>query len=144
MGLAYAAADLVVARAGASTIAEVLAVGLPAAFLPYPFHRDKHQLRQARAVEALGAAVVVEDRPKDPATWRRLGDVLTALMEDASRLAAMREKARAAAKPRAAEAIAEAVLELADRVIERRHAAILPNVDKPPQAAYTHVGEPKR
>jgi len=135
MGLAYAAADLAVARAGASTVAEIMAVGLPVVFVPYPFHKDQHQLRQARAVEAKGAALVVEDRPDDPTTWMRLGEALAALMNDASRLETMRERARAVSKPRAAEEIAQAILKLADRTAERRHAAILSNVDKPPQAA---------
>ena len=143
MGLAYAAADLVVARAGASTIAEILAVGLPAVFLPYPFHKDRHQWHQARALEVHGAAAVVEDRPGAPATWRDLGDVLASLMADASRLATMSEKARAIGRPRAAEEIARAVLDLADGRIARRHARISGDVDKPPQAAYTPAGEGK-
>jgi UDP-N-acetylglucosamine--N-acetylmuramyl-(pentapeptide) pyrophosphoryl-undecaprenol N-acetylglucosamine transferase len=135
MGLAYAAADLAVARAGASSVAEIMAVGLPAIFLPYPFHKDQHQLHQARAIEAKGAALVVEDQPDDPTTWMRLGEALAALMNDASRLDAMRQEARAASKPHAAEEIAQAILKLADRMVERRHAAILSGVDKPPQAA---------
>ena len=143
MGLAYAAADLVVARAGASTIAEILAVGLPAVFVPYPFHKDQHQMRQARALEARGAAAVVEDRPGDAATARDLGDVLAALAADARRLAAMRESARAAGRPRAAEEIARALLDLADGVIARRHARISGDVDKPARAAYTPTGEGK-
>jgi UDP-N-acetylglucosamine--N-acetylmuramyl-(pentapeptide) pyrophosphoryl-undecaprenol N-acetylglucosamine transferase len=121
MGLAYAAADLAVARAGASTIAELLAVGLPAVFLPYPYHRDQHQMRQARAVEALGAAIVVEDRPGDPGTWRRLAEVLFAVAGDGARLAGLAERARGAGRPRAAEEIARQILQLADRVTERRH-----------------------
>jgi len=145
MGLAYAAADLAMARAGASTIAELLAVGLPAIFLPYPFHRDRHQMRQARAVEALGAAIVVEDRPEDPDdTSRRLGDVGTALLEHPERLSAMADRARAAGRPQAAEMIAREILKLADDVIRRRHDRIDPegdasghDVDKVREGAYT-------
>jgi len=144
MGLAYAAADLVVARAGASTIAEILAVGLPVVFVPYPYHRDQHQLQQARAVEALGAATVVVDRPDSPETRRELGEVLYSLMSDPPRLAAMREKARAASRPRAAEDVARAILELADRVIERRHARLSADVDKPAPPAYTQTLEGKQ
>jgi UDP-N-acetylglucosamine--N-acetylmuramyl-(pentapeptide) pyrophosphoryl-undecaprenol N-acetylglucosamine transferase len=124
MGLAYAAADLVVARAGASTVAEILALGLPAIFLPYPYHRDQHQMRQARAVESLGAAVVVEDRPGDPATARDLAEVLWSIMTDPARLAGLAGKARAVGRPDAAEAIARQVLEFAARAAEARHAAI--------------------
>ena len=121
-GLAYAAADLVVARAGASTIAELLAVGLPAILVPYPFHRDQHQRRQARAVESLGAAVVVEDRGDEADGWRKLGEALEVLATDASRLERMGERARAVGRPRAAEEIALEILKLADEVTERRHA----------------------
>ena len=126
MGLAYAAADLAVARAGASTVGELLAVGLPAVFMPYPFHRDQHQMRQARAVERLGAAVVVEDKPDDLAgTTRCLTECLVPLMSDAARLDAMRGRARAAGRPNAAEEIAKEILALADGVTDRRHAMIV-------------------
>ena len=150
MGLAYAASDLVVARAGASTIAEILAVGRPAIFLPYPFHRDQHQMRQARVVESLGAAVVVEDRPGDPATWRDLAQVLLAVAQDRTRLAGLAEKARAVGRPGAAEDIARQVLELAARTTETRHASVengfepsRPNIDRPTRAVYTRTGDTK-
>jgi len=147
MGLAYAASDLVVARAGASTVAEILAMGLPAIFLPYPFHRDQHQMQQARAIESLGAAVVVEDRPGDPATWRDLAQALFGVAADPARLAGLAEKARAAGRPAAAEDIARQVLELARRATEERHARIendppqRPGVDRPARAAYTRTGD---
>jgi UDP-N-acetylglucosamine--N-acetylmuramyl-(pentapeptide) pyrophosphoryl-undecaprenol N-acetylglucosamine transferase len=125
MGLAYAAADLAVARAGASTVAELLAAGVPTVFMPYPFHRDQHQAQQARAVERLGAAAVIEDRPADPeGTWRRLAEVLGSLMKDKTRLDAMRERAHAVGRPQAAEAIAREILNLAAAVADRRHAAL--------------------
>jgi len=150
MGLAYAAADLVVARAGASTIAELLAVGLPAVYMPYPYHRDQHQMRQARAVQALGAAIALEDRPDDAETWRRLAEMAWAVASDAAWLARMAEAARAAGRPRAAQEIARQVLELADGVVERRHAALPPqiapagpNVDTPTHVAYTRTGDEK-
>jgi UDP-N-acetylglucosamine--N-acetylmuramyl-(pentapeptide) pyrophosphoryl-undecaprenol N-acetylglucosamine transferase len=125
MGLALAAADLAVARAGASTVAELLAVGVPTVFMPYPFHRDQHQMQQSRAVERLGAAAVVEDRPNDAAgTSRRLAECVAVLMTDAGRLDEMRSRARAIGRPNAAEDIAEEILELADGVTKRRQAAI--------------------
>jgi UDP-N-acetylglucosamine--N-acetylmuramyl-(pentapeptide) pyrophosphoryl-undecaprenol N-acetylglucosamine transferase len=148
MGLAYAAADLVVARAGASTVAEILAMGLPAIFLPYPFHRDQHQLQQARAIEALGAAVVVEDRPGDPATWRDLAQALFSVATDQGRLEALAAKARSIGRPHAAEEIARQILELAVQATEARHARIenappspRPSVDRPARAAYTRTGD---
>jgi len=128
IGLAYAAADLAVARAGASTIAELLAAAVPAVFMPYPFHRDQHQMKQARAVEASGAAIVVEDRPDDADTWQRLAETVTALLVDSGRLGAMRLCARAAGRPSAAEDVAREVLGLADDVTARRHAQIASDV----------------
>jgi len=158
MGLAYAAADVVVARAGASTIAEILAVGLPAVFMPYPYHRDQHQMRQARAVESSGAAIVVEDRPDDPNTWHDLADALESLLADAARISRMAERSRAIGRPRAAADIAREILELADAVTARRHAEIDPDfgserpdlpagwqagVDKVRPSVYTRTGEQK-
>jgi UDP-N-acetylglucosamine--N-acetylmuramyl-(pentapeptide) pyrophosphoryl-undecaprenol N-acetylglucosamine transferase len=125
MGLAYAAGDVAVARAGASTLAELLAFGLPSILMPYPFHRDQHQMHQARAVESLGAAIVVQDYPENPAeTSRALAQALEGLAVDSEKLALMSGRARAAGRPQAAEAIAREVLAQADEVAERRHAAI--------------------
>lgn len=62
MWLALAAADVVVSRAGASTLAELTALGLPAVLLPYPYHRDRHQHANARVLVDAGAALLVEDR----------------------------------------------------------------------------------
>jgi UDP-N-acetylglucosamine--N-acetylmuramyl-(pentapeptide) pyrophosphoryl-undecaprenol N-acetylglucosamine transferase len=125
MGLAYAVADAAVARAGASSVAEVTATALPTVFMPYPFHRDQHQLQQARAVESLGAATVVVDDPDDPGgTWRRLADALVPLLGETSRLEAMRMCARGAGRPDAADVVARDILALADGVIQRRHAAL--------------------
>jgi UDP-N-acetylglucosamine--N-acetylmuramyl-(pentapeptide) pyrophosphoryl-undecaprenol N-acetylglucosamine transferase len=62
MWLALAAADAVVSRAGASTLAELTTLGLPAVLLPYPYHRDRHQHANARALVDGGAALLVEDR----------------------------------------------------------------------------------
>ncbi|MFO8014586.1 MAG: UDP-N-acetylglucosamine--N-acetylmuramyl-(pentapeptide) pyrophosphoryl-undecaprenol N-acetylglucosamine transferase [Phycisphaerae bacterium] len=153
MGPAYAAADLVVARAGASTVGELLAVGLPAVFVPYPFHRDRHQVRQARAVEAEGAAAVVEDVPSDPAdTAGRLGEAVHALASDDARRASVAEAARAAGRPDAADAVAAEVLALAAEQVRRRHARLAEEkraaeaaadaaqVDTGPNATYTQPG----
>jgi len=125
MGLAYAVADLAVARAGASTVAELLATGVPTLFMPYPFHRDRHQLRQAREVEAADAAVVVEDTPSNPSgTARRLAEAVWRLTTDTARRDGLREAARAVGRPAAAGAVAEEVLALAEAAVHRRQEAI--------------------
>lgn len=61
MGAAYAAADVVVCRAGATSIAELTALGRPAVLVPYPHATADHQLHNARALSQAGAAVVLED-----------------------------------------------------------------------------------
>lgn len=89
----YAVADLVIARAGASTLGELAATGTPALLVPYPHAADDHQRRNAEAYAATGAAVVMEDRDVDgDALWWRLRELL-----DAQRLAGMRDAARSLA-----------------------------------------------
>ncbi|MGC8748898.1 MAG: undecaprenyldiphospho-muramoylpentapeptide beta-N-acetylglucosaminyltransferase [Candidatus Kapaibacteriota bacterium] len=61
MATAYAAADIVVSRAGASTIAEISALGKPAILVPYPFAIANHQEQNARELESSSAAIVVHD-----------------------------------------------------------------------------------
>ncbi|MGE0482306.1 MAG: glycosyltransferase [Phycisphaerae bacterium] len=93
MWLALAASDLVVSRAGASTLAELTALGKPSVLLPYPYHRDRHQHANAQVLVDEGAAVLVEDRltPADNAA-----PLLAAL----ERFANADERARAAAAAR--------------------------------------------
>jgi UDP-N-acetylglucosamine--N-acetylmuramyl-(pentapeptide) pyrophosphoryl-undecaprenol N-acetylglucosamine transferase len=93
MADAYALADVVIARAGASTLGELAALGLPSILVPYPFAADDHQLRNARAFEAAGACAVIEDRELNAdSLWWTLRSIV-----QADRLAAMREAARSLA-----------------------------------------------
>ena len=82
MADAVAAADLVVSRAGASTLAELTAVGRPSVLLPYPFHRDHHQRINAEQLVSRQAAVLLEDRIDARENAARLGPVLERLMHD--------------------------------------------------------------
>lgn len=104
---AYAAADLVVARAGAMTCAEILSRGLPALFIPYP-HASGHQEMNARALEKAGSAVVITERELDD---EKLTQTLIALISDEGRLREMGGKARQLAKPDAASDIVKALFE---------------------------------
>lgn len=108
MDLVYGAADVAVCRAGASTVAELAAVGLPAILVPLPGAPGDHQTANARALTDAGAAVVVADSECDGA---RLGAELDALVADPTRLAAMADAARTLARPRAADAVAALVEE---------------------------------
>jgi UDP-N-acetylglucosamine--N-acetylmuramyl-(pentapeptide) pyrophosphoryl-undecaprenol N-acetylglucosamine transferase len=81
MHLALAAADVVVARAGASTLAEITAVGRPGILLPYPYHRDRHQHANAQVLVDAGAAVLIEDRLDPAATGPALRTALARLAD---------------------------------------------------------------
>lgn len=107
---ALARADLVVARSGAGTVAEIAAVGRPALFIPFPFAADDHQAKNADALSRAGGAVWLRQKDAEP---KRLAAELGALLGDGKRLEEMAERARKAGKPRAAEWIARDVLELA-------------------------------
>jgi len=110
MASAYAWADLVVCRAGALTVAELCAVGLPALFIPYPAAVDDHQTANARPMADAGAAVIIDERLlTDEVLARLLHDWLSS-RED------LQEKARIAhglARPNALLRITELCLEQA-------------------------------
>ncbi|MCE2511567.1 MAG: undecaprenyldiphospho-muramoylpentapeptide beta-N-acetylglucosaminyltransferase [Acidimicrobiia bacterium] len=104
MAAVYAAADLVVGRAGATTVAEVAAVGVPAVLVPLPGAPGDHQNANARRLEAAGGAVRVSDEDLDAA---RLVTEVDALLEDSGRLDSMAGAARSLAKPDAAGAVVD-------------------------------------
>ncbi len=105
---ALAAADLAVARAGGSVL-ELAAAGLPSILVPYPHATADHQTRNARYMEQAGAAVVVRDAELDgPQLAREVGG----LLRDRGRLAAMGHAAAEAARPDAADRIADELLRL--------------------------------
>ncbi|MGA8622787.1 MAG: undecaprenyldiphospho-muramoylpentapeptide beta-N-acetylglucosaminyltransferase [Candidatus Sulfotelmatobacter sp.] len=103
MPAAFARADLVVCRSGASTVAEITAAGKPAIFVPFPRAADDHQRVNAEALARSGAAVVVEES-KLEGVW--LAETIAALLGDPRRLKAMSEAARELAHPNAARDIA--------------------------------------
>ena len=110
MADAYAAADLVVCRGGASSIAEVTACGKPGIYVPYPHHADRHQEVNALAVEAAGAGLMVLNGDAVAA----LPGLVVSLMGDAERCRRTAAASRAFGKPDAAEAIAKVTLSILD------------------------------
>jgi UDP-N-acetylglucosamine--N-acetylmuramyl-(pentapeptide) pyrophosphoryl-undecaprenol N-acetylglucosamine transferase len=109
MGSAYAGADVVVARAGAMSCAEITAVGLPAILVPYPHAADDHQRANAQVLVRAGAAEMILDRELD---GQRLADALGALVRDPERRARMTAAARACGIPDAAERVADECVRL--------------------------------
>ncbi len=105
-----AACHLAIGRAGASTVAEFAVAGVPAILVPLPSAADDHQTRNARSLEAAGAAwVMPQGEFQPPALARRLFN----LLRDGERLTAASAAAKSVANPLAAEALAELVAELA-------------------------------
>lgn len=103
MAAAYRWADLVVSRAGASTLAELAAAGKPSVLVPFPHATHDHQRVNAAFLERAGAAVVIDEKNLDP---QGLAAVLGEILSKASRLRDMGAAALGQARPDAAEAIA--------------------------------------
>ncbi|MFQ5803757.1 MAG: undecaprenyldiphospho-muramoylpentapeptide beta-N-acetylglucosaminyltransferase [Candidatus Methylomirabilales bacterium] len=111
MALAYAAADLVVCRSGATTIAEITALGKPALLIPYPFATNDHQRGNAEELVRVGGARLILDRDL---TGYRLALELQELLDDSTALAAMGRAARGLGRPQAASHLADLVCQLAE------------------------------
>jgi UDP-N-acetylglucosamine--N-acetylmuramyl-(pentapeptide) pyrophosphoryl-undecaprenol N-acetylglucosamine transferase len=109
IGDAYAAADLVLCRSGATTLAEISALGKASILVPYPFAAADHQARNAERVARAGAAVAIAEKDLEP---RRLRAEVGSLLCDDERRRAMEAASRGLGKPKAADQVAEAVLGL--------------------------------
>ena len=102
--------DIVVARAGATTLSELAAAGKPAILVPLPTAADDHQRKNAEVVERAGGAVVIDEREL---SGERLANALLRLSQDAPHREAMARAIRTFARPDAARRIADKVFELA-------------------------------
>lgn len=113
MSDAYAAADVVMCRSGATSIAELTALGLPSVLIPYPHATGDHQRHNAEALERIGAARVIADHELD---GNRLVEVVRPLLTDRGQHGEMTAAARAFGRPDAATNVARLVLgELRDQ-----------------------------
>ena len=109
MPAAYAAADVVLCRAGALSLAEIMAVGLPAICVPLPTAIDDHQTANARHLVEAGGGWLLPEAELNPQT---LADLLASITQEPEQLLPMREAARAAASPEATLRIREHCLRL--------------------------------
>ncbi len=112
MAAVYSWADLVICRAGALTVAEICAAGLPAVFVPYPAAVDDHQTANARAVTEAGAAETVQERDLDEASLTSLLDAFMSDRDDLRRRAGI---ARSLAQPESLDDITGVCLNAAGR-----------------------------
>lgn len=109
MDRAYAAADLVLCRAGATTLFELMAVGKPAILVPYPYAANDHQTLNARTLVDAGAALMVAN---GDLSGVKLSKILQDLTQDPARLKRMGERAAALGKPDAAQTIVNLCYEM--------------------------------
>ncbi len=111
MGLVYSASDLVISRAGASTIAELTLFGKPSILIPYPFATGGHQRLNAQILERGGAALILKD---ENLTGETLVEAAIPLVQDEKRLRRMAAASAQMGRSQAAETIATSVMRLAN------------------------------
>ena len=113
----YQAADLAVCRAGATTVAELETIGLPAIFVPFPFAADDHQVANAAGLVSAGAAEMILEKDL---TGQLLAERLAYYAENPEKLRIMGNTDAVAGKPDAAERLADGVSGLARRARRKR------------------------
>lgn len=106
MPAAYALADLVIARAGASSLTEISIAGHPSILVPFPYAADDHQTRNAEVFAEAGAAKLVQERDLDA---EKLATLATSILQDLPTYKRMAKAARALAIPDAAERVCAAI-----------------------------------
>jgi len=111
MTQAYRCADLVISRAGAMTVTELSALGLPSILVPYPYAVDDHQTLNARRLADAGGALIM---PQASLSAEHLAETLSSLAKDRERLVLMSEAARGCFVPEAAATVASALLEVSE------------------------------
>ncbi len=112
MNLAYSAADIVVARAGATTIAELLVLGIPSVLVPSPNVAENHQYYNAKSLEDENAALLIEDKD----VKNILAEKIISTIFDVNKLENLKTNAGRLAKPDAASLIADSAIKFADAI----------------------------
>ncbi len=110
VGAAWGAADAVVSRAGAGSVAEAWANATPTVFLPYPFHKDEHQRRNAGVLEEAGGAVVLRDAVDPLTNAETLDGALERILSDPNERGRMARALRGLGSADGADRIAEALV----------------------------------
>ncbi|MCL2700205.1 MAG: UDP-N-acetylglucosamine--N-acetylmuramyl-(pentapeptide) pyrophosphoryl-undecaprenol N-acetylglucosamine transferase [Phycisphaerae bacterium] len=110
MELAYGAADVVLSRGGAGTVAEIATAGRASVIMPYPHHKDQQQKRNAAALEHASAAVIVSDTKTPTTNAASLREHLLPILRDETTLLQMQQAATHAGKPNAAQTVAKWML----------------------------------
>ena len=105
----YEQADIIIARAGASTIFELAAMGKPSVLIPFPYAANDHQTANARSIASCGGAFII---PQADADKHSISTIIKNLMEDKDTLKRMGHSAKILAKPDAAGHIADELIEL--------------------------------
>ena len=105
---AYAAADLVISRAGAMTLTEIVSLGMASILIPYPYG-DSHQKANAQVLKNAGAAIVIEEKAL---TGERLLEAIKGLSANRAKLDEMKKASSGLARPDAAQGLAREVLSL--------------------------------
>jgi UDP-N-acetylglucosamine--N-acetylmuramyl-(pentapeptide) pyrophosphoryl-undecaprenol N-acetylglucosamine transferase len=106
MGIAYKLSDLVICRAGANTIAEISAVGIPAILIPYPYATDNHQYWNAYELAKIGGALIIKQDELEP---ERLTELVSNLFRNDEELDNMKKINRSLSKPFAAEQVVDKI-----------------------------------
>ena len=109
MDAVYSSADLVISRSGSGSISEIGFFGLPAVLIPYPYSRDRHQLKNAQILADKSAAVVITE---NKVSCDKLIEILTEFINQPEKLKDMSCNSQALARPDAAERIVEEIEEL--------------------------------
>lgn len=108
MASLYAITDLIVARAGATTLAEITAKGIPAILVPYPYAADNHQEKNAKFLSKEGAALVILDKDVE----EKLSEEVERLYKDASLRHNMAQNMKRLGRPQALYKIIEEIKEV--------------------------------
>lgn len=111
MNFAYSACDIMLARAGATTIAELLMLGIPSVLVPSPNVAENHQYFNAKSLSDNGAAILIEDKKLK----NELSNIIFSLCFNQEKLAGLKKNALSIAKPDAAKIIAKNAIKLAEQ-----------------------------